>query len=134
MSIQAVTEDHRIQAMKYGTGTFDLNTHTGTHLYVIVRLDATFSEAEVKEIQDKMSINAKSNNPFTAIPVNEESFTAVENALKAKMPEVIKRDPSDTSSEEVVSTTSSDGSSPVFCSTGSGVGSSKGSVSSSSHP
>ena len=92
MSIQAVTEDHRIQAMKYGTGTFDLNTHTGTHLYVIVRLDATFSEAEVKEIQDKMSINANSNNPFTAIPVNEESFTAVENALKAKMPEVIKRD------------------------------------------
>ena len=31
MSIQPVTEDHRIQAMKYGSGTFDLTTHTGTH-------------------------------------------------------------------------------------------------------
>lgn len=92
MSIQPVTEDHRIQAMKYGPGTFELTTHTGTHLYVIVRLDATFTEAEVKEIQDKMSINANSNNAFTAMPVDEESFTAVENALKAKMPSVIKRD------------------------------------------
>ena len=92
MSIQPVTEDHRIQAMKYGPGTFDLTTHTGTHLYVIVRLDATFSEAEVKEIQNEMSINANSNNTFTAIPVDEESFTAVENALKAKMPFVLKRD------------------------------------------
>lgn len=92
MSIQPVTEDHRIQAMKYGAGTFDLTTHIGTHLYVIIRLDATFTEAEAKEIQDKMSINANSNNSFSAMPVNEESFTTVENALKAKMPSVIKRD------------------------------------------
>lgn len=92
MSIQPVTEDHRIQAMKYGAGTFDLTTHTGTHLYVIIRLDATFTEAEAKEIQDKMSISANSNNAFSAMSVNEESFTAVENALKAKMPTVIKRD------------------------------------------
>ena len=92
MSIQPVTEDHRIQAMKYGAGTFDLTTHTGTHLYVIIRLDATFTEAETKEIQDKMSISANSNNAFTAMPVDEDSFTAVENALKAKMPTVLKRD------------------------------------------
>ena len=71
MSIQPVTEDHRIQAMKYGSGTFDLTTHTGTHLYVIIRLDATFTEAEVKKIQDKMSINANSSNSFTANTVNE---------------------------------------------------------------
>ena len=74
------------------SGTFDLTTHTGTHLYVIIRLDATFTEAEVKKIQDKMSINANSSNSFTANTVNEESFTTVENALKAKMPEVLKRD------------------------------------------
>ncbi len=92
MSIQPVTEDHRIQAMKYGTGTFDLTTHIGTHLYVVVRLDATFTEAEAKEIHDKMSISANSHNSFTAMPVDEESFTAIENALKAKMPSVIKRD------------------------------------------
>tara|TARA_R110000787_G_scaffold41071_2_gene101570 strand:+ start:1002 stop:2105 length:1104 start_codon:yes stop_codon:yes gene_type:complete len=92
MSIQPVTEDHRIQAMKYGAGTFDLTTHTGTHLYVVVRLDATFTEAEAKEIHDKMSISANSDNSFTTMPVDEESFTAVENALKAKMTSVIKRD------------------------------------------
>lgn len=92
MSIQPVTEDHRIQVMKYGAGTFNLTTHIGTHLYVVVRLDATFSEAEAKEIHDKMSISANSANSFTAMPVNEESFTAVEDALKAKMPSVIKRD------------------------------------------
>lgn len=92
MSIQPVTEDHRIQAMQYGTGTFELTTHMGTHLYVVVRLDATFTEAEAKEIHDKMSISAKSDNSFTAMPVNEESFTAVEDALKAKMPSVINRD------------------------------------------
>ena len=92
MSIQPVTEDHRIQTMKYGAGIFDLTTHMGTHLYVIIRLDATFTEAEAKEIQDKMSISANSNNAFSAMSVNEESFAAVENALKAKMPSVIKRD------------------------------------------
>ncbi len=92
MSIQPVTEDHRIQVMQYGAGTFDLTTHTGTHLYVVARLDATFTEAEAKEIHAKMSINANSDNSFTAMPVDEESFTAVENSLKAKMPSVIKRD------------------------------------------
>ncbi|MFZ9031972.1 MAG: DUF1214 domain-containing protein [Robiginitalea sp.] len=92
MSIQPVTEDHRIQAMKYGSGTFELTTHTGSHLYVIVRLDATFTEEEAKEIHDKMSISANSDNLFAAEPVDEESFIEVENALKAKMPAVIERD------------------------------------------
>ena len=92
MSIQPVTEDHRIQAMKYGAGTFDLITHTGSHLYVVIRLDATFSEAEAKEIHNKMSINANSDNLFAATPVNKESFTQVEDALKAKIPSIVKRD------------------------------------------
>lgn len=92
MSIQPVTEDHRIQAMKYGSGTFELTTHTGSHLYVIVRLDATFTEEEAKEIHDKMSISANSDNLFKTVPVNEESFIEVENTLKAKMPSVIERD------------------------------------------
>lgn len=92
MSIQPVTEDHRIQAMKYGSGTFELTTHKGSHIYVIIRLDATFTEEEVQEIQDKMIISANSNNLFEAEPVDEESFRSVENALKAKMPAVIARD------------------------------------------
>jgi hypothetical protein len=92
MSVQPVTEDHRIQAMMYGPGTFDLTTHTGTHLYLIIRIDDTFTEAEAKEIQDKMRIVAKSNENFSTSPVNKNSFYEVENALKAKMPSIVKRD------------------------------------------
>ena len=39
--------------MKYGPGTFALTTHTGKHLYIIIRLDATFTEVEAKEIQER---------------------------------------------------------------------------------
>ncbi len=92
MSVQGVTEDHRIQAMKYGPGTFDLTTHTGKHLYLIIRLDATFSESEVKEIQDKMRIEANSNEEFETTPINQQSFTEVEDALKAKLPSIAKED------------------------------------------
>ena len=92
VSIQPVTEDHRIQAMNYGPGTFELTTHKGTHLYVVIRLDATFTEAEAKAIHDKMSISANSNTKFSATPVNKKSFTEVEDALKAKTPSIVKRD------------------------------------------
>jgi len=92
ISVQPVTEDHRIQAMKYGPGTYDLTTHTGTHLYLIIRYDATFPEEEVKEIQDKLVIEANSAEKFETEPVNKESFMEVENALKAKMPAIVQRD------------------------------------------
>lgn len=92
MSVQPVTEDHRIQAMKYGAGTFDLSTHIGDHLYVVIRLDATFSETEAKKYQDEMVINASSNNKFSASPVNKISFNTVENSLKAKIAGITKRD------------------------------------------
>ena len=92
MSIQSVTEDHRIQRMIYGSGTYDLKTHIGTHIYLIVRLDGTFTEEEAKEIQNKMHINAKSNEVFETSPINKESFTEVENALKAKLPSIVNRD------------------------------------------
>lgn len=92
MSIQPVTEDHRIQAMIYGSGTFDLTTHTGTHLYLIIRLDATFSETELKEIRDNMFLDAKSNEKFTTFPVNKKSFYEVEDQLRAKIPFIVNRD------------------------------------------
>lgn len=92
VSVQPVTEDHRIQAMRYGPGTYNLTTHIGTHLYIVVRLDATFSEAEAKEIQNKMSIHASSDKKFEATPVTRESFVKVEEELKAKMPSLVKRD------------------------------------------
>ena len=92
VSVQPVTEDHRIQPMFNGSGTFELSTHTGNHLYLVVRLDSTFSEAAAAKYQDQMSLSANSEKPFTAEPVNRESFEAVENALKAKMPAIVKRD------------------------------------------
>ena len=95
MSLQPGTEDHRIQPMSYGGGTFELATHKGSHLYVAVRLDARFTEAEVAKIQDQIKISANSNKRFKAEPVNKESFTAVENELKAKMPAIAKRDGAD---------------------------------------
>ncbi|MGB0936772.1 MAG: DUF1214 domain-containing protein [Colwellia sp.] len=92
MSIQPVTEDHRIQAMFYGSGTFNLTTHTGTHVYVVVRLDATFTQEEAAKIQDQMRINAQSNKKFKATPVDKVSFEKVENSLKAQMPTILKKE------------------------------------------
>lgn len=111
MSVQGVTEDHRIQAMKYGPGIFDLSTHKGNHLYLIIRLDATFTESEAKDIQDKMRIESNSNEKFRTVPVNQKSFIEVEDALKSKLPAIAKEygvntmrgmftDPNDESSHE----------------------------------
>lgn len=95
ISVQPVTEDHRIQPMFYGAGTFELTTHTGSHLYIVIRLDATFTEPEAAKIQDQMLISAKSNNPFKVDAVTQESFKTVENELKAKMLAITKRDGND---------------------------------------
>ncbi len=92
MSGMIVTEDHRIYPMFYGAGDHDLTTHTGDHVFVIIRLDATFSQKEANAIQDKVRITARSNAPFKTEPVNEVSFKEVEKALKAKMPGIARRD------------------------------------------
>jgi hypothetical protein len=92
MSFQPVTEDHRIQPMSYGPGTYELATHTGSHMVVIVRLDATLSEEEAARYQDQMSISTNSDKLFSAESVEPESFKRVENELKAKTPMLVKRD------------------------------------------
>lgn len=89
MSVMAVTEDHRIQAMKYGAGTFDLKTHTGTHLVLIIRFDSTFSQDEVHALQDAMIIEAGSDQPYQAKPINGESLENIGKQLKAKAPQMI---------------------------------------------
>ncbi|WP_299573788.1 DUF1254 domain-containing protein [uncultured Shewanella sp.] len=95
ISVQPITEDHRIQPMYYGAGTFNLSTHIGEHLYLVVRLDATFTEAEAAMYQDQMSISANSANKFTSETVDKASFKRVEDELKAKMPMINQRDGSD---------------------------------------
>ena len=90
VSVQPVTMDHRIQPMSYGSGTFELATHFGSHMYLVIRLDSTLSQAEANAIQDGMSIDAASANPFSAEPVNKESFDAVELALRQKLPAMVQ--------------------------------------------
>ena len=89
VSVQPVTMDHRIQPMSYGSGTFELATHYGSHMYLVIRLDSTLSEAEANAIQDGMVINAASAQPFSAEPVNQESFEAVELSLRQKLPDLV---------------------------------------------
>jgi hypothetical protein len=95
MSLEVVTEDHRVQAMKYGAGTFNLTAHEGDHVYALVRLDARFSVEEANAIQDKMSITAKSKKPFDTVQVDKKSFHAIENGLKAQMPGLMKTNPAE---------------------------------------
>ena len=92
LSMQPVTEDHRIQPMSYGPGTYELATHIGAHMIVIVRLDATLSEEEAAIYQDKVQISAGSDEKFSAEPIEPGSFERIENELKAKTPMLIKRD------------------------------------------
>ena len=82
ISVQPVTENHRIQPMSYGSGTYQLATHYGTHLYLVVRLDSTLSQEEANALQDAMAIDAASAKPFQAEPVDEDTFRAVEVSLR----------------------------------------------------
>lgn len=92
LSMQPVTEDHRTQRMSYGPGTYELATHTGTHMLVIVRLDARLSAADAARYQDQVQIDAGSDALFTAEPVERASFKRVETELKAKAPMLVARD------------------------------------------
>ena len=57
MSMQPVTEDHRPQPMSYGAGTYELATHTGDHMIVIIRLDSNFSPEQAKKYQHQLHIS-----------------------------------------------------------------------------
>ncbi len=91
MSMQPVTEDHRPQPMSYGAGTYELATHTGDHMIVIIRLDSNFSAEQAKKYQQQMSLKAGSNKPFTTLPVEPKSFSQVERELKGDVMKLIKK-------------------------------------------
>ncbi|TRX54941.1 DUF1254 domain-containing protein [Thalassomonas sp. M1454] len=95
MTIEVVTEDHRVQPMVYGPGKYNLTTHIGDHVYALVRLDARFSVAEANALQDKMSITAKSSKPFDTVQVDKESFEKIENGLKKQMVGLAKENPAE---------------------------------------
>ncbi|MEO0438854.1 MAG: DUF1214 domain-containing protein [Pseudomonadota bacterium] len=90
LSMQPLTEDHRTQPMSYGGGSYELATHTGTHMFIIVRLDATLDPEDARRYQAAMRVSAGSNTLFTAEPVTRESFDAVERTLRAKRGQLVK--------------------------------------------
>jgi hypothetical protein len=92
MSMQPLTEDHRPQPMSYGPGTFELATHTGDHIVVIIRLDSNFSPEQAKLYQQQMTINAVSHQRFYTQPVEPESFASIEKQLKADVMTLIKKE------------------------------------------
>jgi hypothetical protein len=92
MTMQPVTEDHRPQPMSYGPGTYELATHTGDHVIVLIRLDANFSSEQVQQYQKQITINAGSDKPFYTQPMEKTSFYRVENQLKADLMKIIKEE------------------------------------------
>ncbi|MGB0936527.1 MAG: DUF1254 domain-containing protein [Colwellia sp.] len=93
MSVEAITEDHRVQPMVYGAGTFNLTTHKGDHVYLVIRLDARFSKEEVIKYQDQMTITANSDKTFTTVHADKKSFYETEHGLKAKAPALLASSP-----------------------------------------
>lgn len=91
ISMQPVSEDHRTQPMSYGGGTYELATHYGKHMFVIIRLDATFSQEQAAFYQDQIRVNAVNASAFVSEPVNRESFDKSENTLKARLPALVGR-------------------------------------------
>ncbi len=77
--------------MSYGGGTYQLATHTGKHLVIIIRLDSNLTSEQAKQYQQQMRIDANSNIMFTAIPVEKTSFYEVETQLKMHINALIKR-------------------------------------------
>ena len=92
MSMQPVTEDHRPQPMSYGPGTYELATHTGSHLIVIIRLDSNFSPEQVRKYQRDIVITAGSDKPFYTEQYERSSFHQVENQLKADLMGLVKKE------------------------------------------
>ena len=78
--------------MSYGGGTFELATHVGSHVYVIVRLDSRFTSEQAQQYQSQMAIKAASAKSFAYAPVDKESFEQVETQLRAALFGLLKRE------------------------------------------
>ena len=83
MTAMVVNQDHFINDVFFGGGTYTLDMETFDTPYVIVYLrvlvDAASPEdvAAVNEIQDRMRIEANASNPFVPPNYDEDAFEAV---------------------------------------------------------
>jgi hypothetical protein len=88
MSAMIVNQDHYINKVFLGGGTYNLGMDTFGTPYVMVSVrtlvDAADPEdvAEVKALQDQFVIEAASSKPFEMPDYDEETFEAVLNAAK----------------------------------------------------
>ena len=81
MSVQPVTMDHGFNPCPTVAVPLSLRRLYGSHMYLIVRLDNTLSEAEANAIQDGMAINAGS--AYSPRAVNRE-LRVIEQSLHAQ--------------------------------------------------
>ncbi len=86
MSAMVINQDHYLNEVFHGGGTYTLDTETFDTDYVAVYLrilvDATdpADMAAVHAIQDQMSIEAASSEPFIVPPYDEESYEGLVRA------------------------------------------------------
>jgi hypothetical protein len=92
MSAMIVNQDHYINKVFHGGGTYTLDMDSFDTPYVIVYMrtlvDADDPEdvAAVNAIQDQMKIEAASSNPFILPDYDKESYTALVERLSALLP------------------------------------------------
>jgi len=92
MTAMIVNQDHYINDVFFGGGTYTLDTKTFDTPYVIVFMrvlvDAANPEdvAAVNAIQDGMTINAASSKPFITPDYNEETLDAMISAILGLSP------------------------------------------------
>ncbi|MFG6527842.1 DUF1214 domain-containing protein [Sulfitobacter sp. M23508] len=94
MSAMVINQDHYLNEVFHGGGTYTLNTETFDTDYVAVYLrilvDATdpADMAAVHAIQDQMSIDAASSDPFIVPPYDEENYEGLIRAAVGFYPYV----------------------------------------------
>lgn len=92
MSAMIVNQDHYINEVFHGGGTYTLDMDTFDTPYVIVYMrtlvDADDPEdvAAVSAIQDRMKIEAVASNPFTLPDYDEDAYQALIERLSALLP------------------------------------------------
>ncbi len=92
MSAMVVNQDHYINEVFHGGGTYTLDVDTFDTPYVIVYLrtlvDASNAEdvAAVNALQDQMKVEAASAKPFIAPAWDEEAYEALVKRLGALLP------------------------------------------------
>jgi hypothetical protein len=92
MTAMIVNQDHFVNAVFHGGGTYTLDTDTFDTDYVIVYMrtlvDADDPEdvAAVNALQDQMAIEAEARNPFILADYDEETYEALVERLNALLP------------------------------------------------